>query len=556
MKPRFLLFFMLILTSCVSSKTKFTLSRAESLMAEFPDSALTIVAAIPQEELKTRSIRARHALLTTMAQDKCNKDVEEDATIREAFYWYQNHGTKIDRLKATYYLGAVQQNEGKDIDAAILFSSAESLGEELKEHRWLSLCYQHLSTIFSRNYDRVRAMFYARKSLLEAELAKDSLMADFCRLDIATQHVASSQLDSAELLLNRVVSKCENKYLYSYASRLLARVFLFHQAPDYEKAGILYDEIQSQGAIHLVSQDYGYLGLISYSRGEQDLSDYYFRKAEQSMLSSIDSSVYYSVLANVYDLKGVYKESNDFFSKAMAIQDRIVSEQLEQSITHALENHYQNQTNLEIAKGRFRFSLFLLIGALLVSVIVWLIARLRRAKREIVEKMAQIQDFSSDLEHLQMKDSATRDLLNLYTQDKIKSLNSLANAYFSWDSENVRQKEKRIGDQTKEELVDSFQKQLEGFRKKDGFYSSLENALNVSYDNIMIRAREELKQEKKVNIELVILYLSGFSAKSICFLKDLTEATVRMRKTRLKQFFASLPDHRGDEFIMMLERKQ
>ena len=510
MKPRFLLFFMLILTSCVSSKTKFTLSRAESLMAEFPDSALTIVAAIPQEELKTRSIRARHALLTTMAQDKCNA--------------------------------------GNDIDAAILFSSAESLGEELKEHRWLSLCYQHLSTIFSRNYDRVRAMFYARKSLLEAELAKDSLMADFCRLDIATQHVASSQLDSAELLLNRVVSKCENKYLYSYASRLLARVFLFHQAPDYEKAGILYDEIQSQGAIHLVSQDYGYLGLISYSRGEQDLSDYYFRKAEQSMLSSIDSSVYYSVLANVYDLKGVYKESNDFFSKAMAIQDRIVSEQLEQSITHALENHYQNQTNLEIAKGRFRFSLFLLIGALLVSVIVWLIARLRRAKREIVEKMAQIQDFSSDLEHLQMKDSATRDLLNLYTQDKIKSLNSLANAYFSWDSENVRQKEKRIGDQTKEELVDSFQKQLEGFRKKDGFYSSLENALNVSYDNIMIRAREELKQEKKVNIELVILYLSGFSAKS--------KATVRMRKTRLKQFFASLPDHRGDEFIMMLERKQ
>ena len=177
----------------------------------------------------------------------------------------------------------------------------------------------------------------------------------------------------------------------------------------------------------------------------------------------------------------------------------------------------------------------------------------RNRKRE---KMAQIQDFSSDLEHLQMKDSATRDLLNLYTQDKIKSLNSLANAYFSWDSENVRQKEKRIGDQTKEELVDSFQKQLEGFRKNDGFYSSLENALNVSYDNIMIRAREELKQEKKVNIELVILYLSGFSAKSICFLKDLTEATVRMRKTRLKQFFASLPDHRGDEFIMMLERKQ
>ena len=96
---------------------------------------------------------------------------------------------------------------------------------------------------------------------------------------------------------------------------------------------------------------------------------------------------------------------------------------------------------------------------------------------------------------------------------------------------------------------------MESFRKNTEFYSALENSLNVSYDNIMVRAREELKQERKVDFDLVNLFFAGFPAKSICFLKDMTEASVRMRKSRLKLFFAALPDHRGDDFVKILERK-
>ena len=69
----------------------------------------------------------------------------------------------------------------------------------------------------------------------------------------------------------------------------------------------------------------------------------------------------------------------------------------------------------------------------------------------------------------------------------------------------------------------------------------------------MDRARETLKQEKKYDFELLLLYFAGFSAKSICFLKGLTEASVRMRKTRLKQFFAALPDCQGRDFVNKLE---
>ena len=135
----------------------------------------------------------------------------------------------------------------------------------------------------------------------------------------------------------------------------------------------------------------------------------------------------------------------------------------------------------------------------------------------------------------------------------------MSSAYFSWDSSRVRQKEKRYGDRTKDELVEDFQKQLDDFRHSEGLYVSLENALNVSRNGLMDRARKELSQMGKVNkedTELLLLFFYGFSAKSICFLHaDLTEASVRMRKTRIKQLFAALPDHRGDEFVRILERQ-
>ena len=102
---RFLLFVLLLLTSCVSHRTKEMLDKAEMLSSEVPDSALVILNSIPRKDLSTRPSRARHALLTTEVLDKCYIDVAEDSVIRVAYDWYKRHGSKENRLKATYYMG-------------------------------------------------------------------------------------------------------------------------------------------------------------------------------------------------------------------------------------------------------------------------------------------------------------------------------------------------------------------------------------------------------------------------------------------------------------------
>lgn len=547
---------LLLVTSCVSDRTKEALDWAESLVTEAPDSALVILKAIDRDNLTTRSLQARHALLLTWAQDRCRITVMEDSTIRVAYDYYRKHGLSINHLKSTFYYGGIQQNIGNDIMAVIAFREAEPLAEELGDYRMQSLCDQHLCAIYSRNYDRLSATTYAEKSLEAAKQSGDSLMADYCRLDIAAQYLAQNQYDAAKELLSQLMADSERHgALYSYAARLLAKQYLFREEPAYDKADSLYSAFIEKGIIPLSSEDYGYLGLIAEQKGERGMADQFSLSSERMMTSQVDSHVFYLTQTSLFKQREDYKRALSSYEKAMSIEYKFVNTQLEQSIAHAMEGYYHNQSEQEKEKGRFRLFIALLIGTLLVGIVAWLTGRLHQAKREILERMAQIHDFSSDLENLQSENKASRSLLDHYVKDKIRSLNSLADAYFSWDSDYVRQKERRVGDYSKEELVESFQKQLELFRKNPEFYTALENVMNVSYDNVMVRAREELKREKKVDYDLVTLFFAGFPAKSVCFLKNMTEASVRMRKSRLKLFFAALPDHRGDEFVKILERK-
>ena len=241
LKLRIVPIILLFLSSCVSNRTKEAFERAESLVNEAPDSALVIVNSIDRENLKTRSSQARYALLSTMARYKSRIDETEDSTIRVAYDYYQKHGSSLDRLKSAYLLGIVQQNIGNDMGAAIAFHEAEPIARALKEYRWQSLCDQRLGEVYSQNYDHVSAMTYAKRSLEAAELAGESLMTDYCRLDVAAQYQAQEKYDKAKELYDQILAECEyDGYLYSYAARLSAKLNLYKREPEYDKADSLY----------------------------------------------------------------------------------------------------------------------------------------------------------------------------------------------------------------------------------------------------------------------------------------------------------------------------
>ena len=158
---------------------------AEAQMMQAPDSALALMKGIVAEELPTRGMRARHALLLTMAKNKCYQDISEDTTIRMSYDWYQRHGSRRYKMLSAYYLGFVEQSRGNNIEAALAFKKAEPMAEKLEDYRQMSLIKQHLSELFNQSYDNVRALDYSQEALSYAIQARDTVMEDYCRYDVA-----------------------------------------------------------------------------------------------------------------------------------------------------------------------------------------------------------------------------------------------------------------------------------------------------------------------------------------------------------------------------------
>ena len=105
----------------------------------------------------------------------------------------------------------------------------------------------------------------------------------------------------------------------------------------------------------------------------------------------------------------------------------------------------------------------------------------------------------------------------------------------------------------KDEMITAFRKQLEQLRNEHSLILALEQSLNITDNGIMKKARSFLKKEKELDFSILVLLFSGFSIKSISYLLRMSEASLRMRKTRYKQFFSSLPSPERELFLSKIQ---
>ena len=532
-------FILFILASC-GGRYRALMDMAEAQMTSAPDSSLALLERIGEKDLHTRGLQARYFLLRTMARDKCYMDMAGDTCIRVSYEWYQHHGGKRYHMLASYYAGVVQQAAGNSLEATLAFREAEPLAEALSDYRQLSLIEQHLSAVFAGNYDHVRALEYAEKSLKAAEASGDSLMADYCRLDYATQLLSQLRFGEAGPLFQQILSSnAPDTPIYSLAAKALGEVYFFKRESDYILAKQRYLEVEKAGIIPLNGHEYGILAVISESEGDSRKANYYMSLSENFLESALDSVIYYNDYRNLYDVREDWKNAHYAKTESAKIQNRVVTELLGSSLSHSMENYYQKEKEMVQIQSRSQRYLFSLIGIIILVLgiaafyIVW------KRNRIIVEEMATIQDMSSEM-------------VNTLITDKIKELQRLSESYFSWEDMSVRNREKKQGMQTRDEIISAFRGQLSELRNDHSFISALESSLNLNQDGLMNDARRLLPNEKELDFSILTLLFSGFSIKSISFLLRMSEASLRMRKTRYKQQFEKMPPSNRERFIIKL----
>ena len=103
------------------------LRQADSLINDFPDSALTLIEAVNPTSLSTREDLAYRDLLLTQARYKCYIVATSDSDINRALDYYRQHKGEREKCTRAYiYKGAVMEELGSPDSAMFYYKLAEA----------------------------------------------------------------------------------------------------------------------------------------------------------------------------------------------------------------------------------------------------------------------------------------------------------------------------------------------------------------------------------------------------------------------------------------------
>lgn len=162
---------LVLLAACAGAEIKTSLDNAECLMEVSPAEALDTLESIDREALTTRKLRARHALLYSMALDKNYIDLKNDSIIAPAVEYYSRRGDADTRFRTHYYHARIFENAGDYDNALLAVSKAEALDTAKVDADVLCMLYAMKGSIYDiawRPDDAIESYELARRYALES----------------------------------------------------------------------------------------------------------------------------------------------------------------------------------------------------------------------------------------------------------------------------------------------------------------------------------------------------------------------------------------------------
>lgn len=204
------------------------LEEMESYLEVRPDSALAVLECIEKDILVAPEIRAKYALLMSMALDKNYIDLQSDSIIAPAVKYYEKHGTPDDNLKVLYYRGRISMNAGDYESAMSDFVQAEKYVAESSDDSVVGRLYKDLTTICIYCYDSEGIITYANKAADFYIARQDTTKYILSLNDIVAGHLNKQDITSAKQCLEIIKPYLPelSTYLKStyYGNLLLAQI--------------------------------------------------------------------------------------------------------------------------------------------------------------------------------------------------------------------------------------------------------------------------------------------------------------------------------------------
>ena len=369
----------LMLSCSGGSRYRALLDRADSLMAEHPDSAYALLASIDSADMsrQRKAVRMRYELQRAEAQNKLYLPFTTDSVLRRVVGYYDRHGSANQRLKSHYLLGCAYRDLHEAPIAMLTWEEAIDAADTIAADCDYTTLY--------RVYGQM-AVMYMWQRMPEKQLESERL---FCKYSLAAGdtlvslrgrlHCNSAYFtlgDTAAILSN--ITNVRQQYLERGLDKEAAKVYssaidIAVENGQLEWARLMMDEYEQHsglfdenGNISKSRIRYYYVkGLYYLGIHEEDSAEKFFRKLLPDSIHSLDA---YRGLFKLYQMKLAADSSfkyGQLYEKALA---KFVDGTKAEAIIQA-QGMYDYSRQERLASNALRNSWTTLVVALIVGIL-------------------------------------------------------------------------------------------------------------------------------------------------------------------------------------------
>lgn len=507
--------------SCsMSGRVGSTLSEAESLMENHPDSALALLSTIDPSEIHGKSARALHALLLTQAQFKNYCPPANDALISIARDYYESSSDSYRKMLSLYYFGRVRLNSKDYSKSLYSLIKAKDLAENLDDDFWVAMCAQRIADIYHDTFNYNEEIKYTRIECERFRKAGKTVYIADAMLDLAHSYYSVEKYDSCLLLCRQLQDSALRHSDDGLRLDVGRAMGLCNFVQDnYEEARDIYEEICRMDEANV--SDSAYLGLTYLKLGNIDES-----KRILKSLSDIESGVgvwlRYSYYAAV--------DSTDKALSSLKVLDsdseRIMKELVNHDLSGALMDYHDYERRITDAELRNHKLVIALVLVFVLSIGIWsaiLFFRYRRKQQRLIERNLSIAQNLRDI--MAVKDKRTEEMIRNLMAGRFEIFDDMIKVLYE-ESDSERSK-KRISEKV---MI-----LIEDFSKNKKKISELENYADMHYNNIMTSFRKDFPKLVQADYLFFLYSILGFSNVSISFfLQDNDISAIYGRRKRMK----------------------
>ena len=537
------------------------LSRAESVMWEHPDSALSILRSMPQSSLSSGKNYATWALLLAQARDKVyGKRLPDSLNIpfsdkldQDAMDYFEKEDDLKRMAQAYYYKGQLLEDQKKLTEAIPLFLKSKDIMTRLDEPLFTYLICQSLGNTYRYQDLYEESLVQLKDAYQYALRSGNGERISYALSELGRTYVHINEMDSALFYFGKSLENAKrlgNLELEAMAMGELGFVYgklrLYENALQYIRKEV---DIKQEISCRELPQAYYGLGYVFFDAGQLDSSKVYF-------LKSLETDNLYTI-KGAYDFLSKIEEEQNKYTDAIYYnkQYRIYSDSI-YVLTHTydlaeLQARYDHErllninNQLKLEKTNQEIIGLFVTAVLLILIIVYQYRVLRKEK-SLAHAREQIRIYKESIRENENRIKENEQLIATLNnkQQEIDEIVSENKSLLDQNAESHKEIEKY------EELLKSSYKKLDEqlpyFDKlkdlkehprylKDADWSLIINWTNLQYHQFYTRLEKDFPDFSELDKRYCCLIKMGFSSSQIAVFANSLPESVSKQKQRIKQ---------------------